>query len=263
MPELPEVNTYQNYFNAHALTRSITRVRVSDAAIIRNVSGRVFAQRLKGRTFESSYRRGKFLFGKLDNGHHVLLHFGMTGEFVAYDHPKEAPRHERFHFEFEDGSKLGFNCPRKFARILYLSDLEEYLTETGLGEDAMRISEADFLAIAKGKTCSIKGFLLNQKYLAGMGNLYADAVLYDTRVHPATRIHQLKPAQLKKIFKRMQAMLSEAVQRMPEYGGNPSPWYWDWRIEGNKPKAKFGLVKVITVAGRTTYYCEGWQQLPD
>ena len=260
MPELPEVNTFQAYFDQHAIGRPIRRVRVSDQKIIRNMSGRRFAQRLQGRQFTGSYRRGKFLFGAMDNGHHVLLHFGMTGDLLAYEDPQEAPRHERFHWAFADGGRLGFDCPRKFARILYLDDLDEYLAESGLGEDALRISLGEFLNIAEGKTCSVKGFLLNQKYLAGMGNLYADAVCYDTRIHPATSVHRLSPAQLRKLHRRMQAMLSEAVQRLAQYGEYPSPWYWDWRIEGNKPKKGYGLVKSGKVAGRTTYWCEGWQE---
>lgn len=261
MPELPEVNSFQRYFVAHALNHKIQKVKVSDSAIIRNMTGRRFAAKLKGRTFIDSYRRGKFLFGKLDNGHHVLLHFGMTGDLVAYASGNDMPRHERFRFEFGNGERLGFDCPRKFARILYLEDLQDYIEETGLGEDALRISLQDFLAIAAGKSATIKGLLLNQKYLAGMGNLYADAVCYDARIHPASRVNALSKAQLKKIHKRMQEMLGQAIELMAKYEERPTPWFWDWRIEGNKPKKGHGLVKVIKVAGRTTYYCEGWQRL--
>lgn len=262
MPELPEVNSFQRYFEAHALGKRIVQVQVLDDKIIRNLSGRAFALRLKNRHFVGSYRRGKYLFGQLDNDHHVLLHFGMTGDLQAYHKGEAAPKHERFHFAFDDDSRLGFDCPRKFARILYLSDLEEYIADSGLGEDAQRIPLADFLKFAEGKKSSIKGFLLNQKFLAGMGNLYADAVCYDTRIHPATPVNKLSTNQLKKIHARMQAMLSEAIARMADYKQNPSPWYWDWRIEGNKPKKRYGLVQVGKVAGRTTYWCDGWQVLP-
>ncbi len=120
MPELPEVNTFQRYFDETSLDQKIIKVEVQDDKIIRNVSGATFADLLTNRTFTGSYRRGKYLFGELDNGHHVLLHFGMTGDLKYYSEPEEAPKHERFAFHFENGYRLGFDCPRKFARICYL-----------------------------------------------------------------------------------------------------------------------------------------------
>ena len=207
MPELPEVNTFKIYFNKHALNKKIKNVKVSDAKIIRNVSATKFRSRLAGRTFVDTYRRGKFMFGKMDNGHHVLFHFGMTGDLNYYENSKDVSRHERFHFEFTDGGKIGFDCPRKFARILYLTDLEEYIEESKLGPDALEISKEEFIEKAKGKKVSIKGFLLNQHMLAGVGNLYADAICYDTRIHPASATGVLSKAQLGKIHKRMQDML--------------------------------------------------------
>ncbi len=261
MPELPEVNTFKLYLERHGLNNKIKKVKVLDDKIIRNMTGKRFAQKLKGRTIAGTYRRGKYLFAILDNNHHVLLHFGMTGDLVSYQDATESPKHERFHFEFENGKKLGFNCPRKFARILYLDDLEDYLAESQLGEDALEISKKDFIEKAKGKKVSIKGFLLNQKILAGVGNLYADAILYLCKIHPASRTGALSKVQLGKIHKEMQIMLQNAIDRYATYRSTDSAWFWDWRVEGNKPKKNAGLVQVTKVAGRTTYHCEGWQVL--
>ncbi len=261
MPELPEVNTFKLYFEKHGLNKKIAKVKVSDDKIFRNMTGRRFSQKIKGGTFIGSIRRGKYLFAELDNGHHVLLHFGMTGDLKSYKLKSEIPRHERFRFEFMDGSYLGFDCPRKFARILYLDDLEEYIAESKLGPDALDISLENFVHKAVGKKVSIKGLLLNQKILAGVGNLYADAILYNTRIHPASKSGALDKKKLASIHKEMQSMLSEAIERYAHYKSYPSNWFWDWRVEGNKPKKNYGLVKVTKVAGRTTYYCEGWQKL--
>jgi len=261
MPELPEVNTFKIFFDKHSLKKQIAKVKVSDDKIIRNMTGRRFAQKLEGRTFKASVRRGKYLFGKLDNGHHVLLHFGMTGDLKFYLDKSDISKHERFRFEFEDGSFLGFDCPRKFARILYLDDLEEYLSSSKLGPDALKISLKAFLDKAADKKVSIKGFLLNQHILAGVGNLYADAICYNKRIHPASRTGALTKKQLKSIHTEMQNILNEAVHRLAHYKSYPGSWYWDWRVEGSKPKKKYGLVKVTKVAGRTTYFCEGWQIL--
>ena len=84
MPELPEVNTFQRYFDQTSLDQCIERVEVRDDKIIRNLSGEAFAEILTGRSFTGSYRRGKYLFAKLDNDHDLLLHFGMTGDLKYY-----------------------------------------------------------------------------------------------------------------------------------------------------------------------------------
>ncbi len=261
MPELPEVNTFKKYFDASALQTIISKVVVHDDKIIRNISGRNFAKKLKGRTFINSDRHGKYLFANLDNSHSVLLHFGMTGDLVYYHAPEDRPRFERFVFHFQDGGKLAFDCPRKFARILYLEDSARYLTELGLGPDALKIDKNTFIATAQNKKTTIKGFLLNQNNLAGVGNLYADEICYQARIHPASRVHCLSLAHLRSIFNLMQEILQKAVDRKPYYKDYPEDWFWQWRQEGfPAPKGKGEVVKT-KVAGRTTYYCSNWQKL--
>jgi formamidopyrimidine-DNA glycosylase len=257
MPELPEVNTFQRYFDASALQQRIARVDVHDDKIIRNMDGASFADRLKGRSFTGSYRRGKYLFAHLDNGHHVLLHFGMTGDIKYYEDHLDRPRHERFAFVFENGFQLGFDDPRKFARILYLEDLQAYIDSLPLGEDALRITEADFLALLQNKKGQLKAFLLNQQHLAGVGNLYADEICYQTRIHPATRIESLSLDEQKLIFASMQQILNYAVERRANYKDYPEDWLWQWRVEGFVPADGRGVVKKATIAGRTTYFLDG------
>ena len=261
MPELPEVNTFQSYFDQTSLHQRIGAVEVQDDKIIRNLSGLEFVERLSGRTFIGSYRRGKYLFGELDNGHHVLLHFGMTGDLKYYADVEDQPRHERFAFHFENGYRLGFDCPRKFARILYLEDLSAYLKETRLGEDAQRIGEEEFLNLMKGRSGSIKGFLLNQSNLAGVGNLYADEICFQARVHPASVTGNLKKSIGRLIYQKMQEILAFAVNKNAYYKDYPEDWLWQWRKEGATAPDGTGEVKKSKIAGRTTYFCEGWQKL--
>lgn len=260
MPELPEVNTFQHYFNETGLDQKIAETHVADDKIIRNCTGDDFAEFTNGRTFTKTYRRGKYLFAEMDNGAHVLLHFGMTGDLKYYDIPEDKPKHERFHFRFENGMKLGFDCPRKFARIVHIPDLQEFIKNKRLGEDALVITEKEFLAKTEGKKSSIKGFLLNQQHLAGVGNLYADEICFQTKINPASRVNKLNKKQLKSIFKTMQSILNEAIEKLPHYKDYPGEWFWDkWRKEGEL-KGK-GTVVSGKVAGRTTYWVEGWQKM--
>lgn len=263
MPELPEVNTFKHYFDEAALQQKILEVQVHDDKIIRNMNGENFAKALQGLTFTGSYRRGKYLFGNLNNGHHVLLHFGMTGDIKYYSDLEDKPRHERFVFVFENGFRLGFDDPRKFARILYLENLENYISEIGLGEDALVMTETTFLQNLEGRKTSIKGFLLNQKMLAGVGNLYADEACYQTRIHPATSVSKLTLTEKKEIFAKLQEIMTFAVEQLPNYKDHSPQWFWHlWREEGREIAGK-GIVQKTKVAGRTTLFCEGWQQLKE
>lgn len=260
MPELPEVNTFQRYFDRTALHQPIERVVVHDDKIIRNMSGELFSEKLQSRTFTSSYRQGKYLFGVLENGHSVLLHFGMTGDLNYYFDDTDRTRFERFAFHFANGYRLGFDDPRKFADVRYLEDRAAYLQQIGLGKDALVLTESEFLQLFEKKKGNLKGFLLNQHYLAGVGNLYADEICYQTQVHPASRVENLPLAIRKLIFYKMQEILSFAVNRDAYYKSYPENWFWRWRAE-NQVAPDGSVPQRLTIAGRTTYVCEGWQRL--
>jgi formamidopyrimidine-DNA glycosylase len=261
MPELPEVNTFKTYFEETSLHQRILEVKVHDDKIIRNISGDKFIEELTGRTFIGTYRRGKYMFGKLDNNNHVLFHFGMTGDFKYYSDDWDKPQHERFVFIFENGNKLGFDCPRKFARICFIENLDQFIQEINLGPDALEISEQEFLKIAIGKKCTIKGFLLNQKYLSGVGNLYADETCYQCRTHPASRLDKIPKKKMQEIFVKMRAILQRAVDERPYYKEYPDDWFWQWREEGKLAPDGKSKIEKADIAGRTTFFANGWQKI--
>ena len=264
MPELPEVNTKKLNFDRVALNRKIEKVELLETNhIFKNISGEAFAQKMKGRQFTGSYRRGKYLFAHLDNDHDVLFHFGMTGEFYAYDEPEQHPRHERFAFLFPDGERLGFDCPRKLAHIYYLEDKDAFIKEKKLGEDALVISEEAFLEKLNGKTGTIKGFFLNQSNLAGMGNLYADEVCWQVGIHPASLIPALDDKTRRLLHHRMQAILQTAVNRRADYANYPDEWLWNHREKGGTCPRDGQELEKDKVAGRSTYYCPQCQELKE
>jgi formamidopyrimidine-DNA glycosylase len=256
MPELPEVHHFQQYFDRHARGRRISEVQVHDAKILRNISADDFAHRLQGRTINGSYRQGKYLFAQLDNGRHLQLHFGMTGDLRAYTDPADRPRFERFAWLFDNGAWLGYDCSRKFSRICWVEDLEAWIAALGLGEDALRISENDFLALFRRHT-GIKALLLDQKALAGVGNLYADEILFQTRVHPASKAAAIPPERQRAIYRVMRDILSTACERLAYYKNYPENWFWQWRQEGAPGPEGQGLIHRATIAGRTTYWWDG------
>lgn len=262
MPELPEVHNFKQYFDAAAGGQTIRQMVVHDDKIIRNLSGEAFADALAGRRIVGSIRRGKYLFVQLDNQHDVLLHFGMTGDLHLYQDPTDQGRFERFAFHFTDGNVLGFDDSRKFARILYLPDREAYIREIKLGPDALDLEEDYFLQQMEGRKTTLKGFLLNQKVVAGLGNLYVDDLCYRLRIHPASRVNALPVAQRKAIYEKIIDMMTYATENAPYYREYPERWFWHtWRKEGQPDPETGGEIIIEKVAGRTTYYVAGRQHL--
>lgn len=264
MPELPEVNAKKHHFDRVALHQKIESVDLIDTHyILKEIEGPAFAKKLTGRSFTGSYRRGKYFFAELDNGHHVLFHFGMSGRFRYYEDPEERPKFERFAFDFEGGARLGFDCPRKLARIHYVEDLHRFIQQKNLGEDALLLKEADFLELAENRKGTIKGFLLNQRYLAGMGNLYVDEVCWQQGIHPASVMGALKREEQRALFQNMQEILAKAIELDAVYADYPEEWLWNHRDkDGTCPKDGTELVR-DKVAGRSTYYCPQCQALRD
>lgn len=263
MPELPEVHNFKQYFDAAATGQTIDKVVVQDDKIIRNMPGQAFADACAGRTIVDSLRRGKYLFANLKNGECILLHFGMTGDLNLYQEPEDQGRFERFAFHFTDGNILGFEDPRKFARILYLKNRDAYIAETKLGPDALNLEEAYFLEKCVGRKTTLKGFLLNQSVVAGLGNLYVDEICYRQKLHPASKLNKLSEEQLKGVYREIIEVMTFATNNAPYYRNYPEKWFWHvWRKEGQPDPDTGGEVKVTKVAGRTTYYVEGRQPLP-
>ena len=261
MPELPEVATYQKTFERHAVGKTIREVVVHDAKILRNLTSEQFIDNLTGRTFSGTYRRGKFLLGTLEHGAHLQLHFGLMGDLIPYQDPPDPPRFERFRFHFTDGSVLGFDDSRKFAHIVWVDDLPAYLINRKLGPDALEITESEFLDLLARRKGQLKAFLLDQHGLSGVGNLYADEICFQARIHPASRLERLRVEQKRLIFHLMREILSSAVERLAYYREYPENWFWQWRQLGRPGPEGVGIVQRATIAGRTTYFVEGWQTL--
>ncbi|MDX1408981.1 MAG: DNA-(apurinic or apyrimidinic site) lyase, partial [Saprospiraceae bacterium] len=140
-------------------------------------------------------------------------------------------------------------------------DLAAYLREIKLGPDALTISEEEFLSRMEGRSTQIKALLLNQSILAGVGNLYADEICYQCRVHPASRIEAIPLRKRKALFRSMREILQWACAHDAYYGVYPDNWFWKWREEGKKNPNGQGTVSSIKLGGRSTFFVPGWQKL--
>src|SRR5438552_4586030 len=137
MPELPDVETFKRYLDATSLHQRIIGVDVRSAYVLKAVSGRELARRLKGCRFESSRRHGKHLFVRADHDLWLRLHFGMTGSLHYLKCQDHTPKYARVLFVFANNNRLAFEDQRKFGEIGLIEDVSEYLKKRALGRDAL------------------------------------------------------------------------------------------------------------------------------
>jgi formamidopyrimidine-DNA glycosylase len=261
MPELPDVENFRRYLNATSLHQRIISVDVRDAYVLKGVTAHELARRLKRRRFESSCRHGKHLFVRVDGGLWLQLHFGMTGSLQYFKHEEQAPKHTRVLFVFANAHRLAFEDQRKFGEVGLLNDVDEFLNKRELGPDALDISLPQFKEIFGKHRGAVKTILLNQKLIAGIGNLYADEVLFRARIHAATQVSALKEKRVAKVFRTTRDILKKAIEAKANVDLMPKSWLLPHRGKGGKCPRCGRKLKSATIGGRTAWFCAYCQKL--
>ena len=260
MPELPEVETFKRYLDSTSLHQRITGVEVQDAYILKGVTARELARRLKGRRFEESHRHGKHLFVRAGDELWLRLHFGMTGSLECLNDDKAASKTARVIFCFANNCRLAFDDQRKFGEIELIRDLDEFLQTRGLGPDALEISFSQFKAIVGKHHGAVKAILLNQQLIAGIGNLYADEILFRARMAPAIEAARLSDKDLNRLFRATRYVLEKAIALKTDFNRLPKSWLLTHRGKrGRCPRCGRAL-KSATIGGRTSWFCAHCQK---
>jgi formamidopyrimidine-DNA glycosylase len=262
VPELPDVEQFRRFFARHAVGRTVFGVVVPDATIVRNATPKALADALRGRRFEEPDRLGKWMIGWTD-GPALLLHFGMTGELVWSGDEPERHRHDRVILELDGGDELRYRNMRKLGGAWLAHDRDEVATILGpLGPDALTISRADFLERLARKRGGLKAVLMDQTFVAGIGNLIADEILWQARLHPRHPVESLTDEERAGLYRTAHAILKESVDRY-DYISRKRSWLNHVRGKPGAVCPRCGTpLERITAAGRTTYFCPRCQPAP-
>ena len=260
MPELPDVESFKRYLDATSLHQRITGVDVRSAYVLKGVSARELVRRLKGRRFESSRRHGKHLFVRVDGDLWLRLHFGMTGSLQYFKREEDAPKHARVLFVFANAHRLAFEDQRKFGEIGLVKDVDEFLKKRGLGPDALDISFSQFQGIFVNHRGALKAILLNQKLIAGIGNIYADEILFRARIHPATESGRVGETTVGRLFRATCYILQKAIEAKADADRMPKSWLLPHRGKGGKCPRCGRELKSATIGGRTAWFCAHCQK---
>lgn len=259
MPELPEVEIYGQYFARYALRQKIERVRVLDERILGGTRPAAFVRGLKGRSFRGVRRHGKHLFAGA-GGVWLHLHFGMTGDLTFYR--DEPPRFARVIFDFANGAHLAFEDMRLFGYAELVNDPDGYIREHGLGPDPLdaKFGLREFRGLLEKRRGRIKALLLSQNVVAGVGNLYADEMLYRSSVDPRRPVDRLSADEVKAIFTNMRGVLRETIAFKARGRSYPARFLLPHRETGERCPRCGGTIERTVVGGRTTYYCARHQR---
>lgn len=273
MPELPEVELFSRYFAAHALDQRIERVRVLDERILGEVRKAAFVRALKGSAFARVRRHGKHLFAEAGRVW-LHLHFGMTGDLAYYESSGVTgaspviygrqrtgegacppTRFARVVFDFDNGWHLAYEDMRLFGVVDLTPSPEAYIAAHELGPDPLELNLAGFRRIVAGRRGAVKSLLMSQDVIAGIGNLYADEILFQTSIHPRRAADRLSDAEVKAIFTTTRRILTSVIERKAAGKDYPARFLIPRREEGERCPLCGGTIRRSVVFGRTTYYC--------
>ncbi len=262
MPELPDVEEFKKYVDSTSLHKTIEKAKVKDTQVLENISAKKLEKELEANKLESTYRQGKYLFVKLSSGKYLLMHFGMTGKLKYFKDQKQEPEHTRLLLSFKNGYYLAYDNQRKLGKLGVVVNIDEYVKNKNLGPDVLDpdFDFKKFKQSAKGKKSMIKSFLMNQKIMSGIGNIYSDEILFQAKIHPKTKVNSLEENQLKKLFKFIKDVMQRSIDSRADPDNLPDSFIITHREKGEKCPGCGGKINKTTVSGRSAYYCPNCQK---
>ena len=252
MPELPDVEHFRRTLAEFGSGRLIREVLVTDPGILRNAYEIEVDRALRGRRLGDPERRGKWLIAPTD-GPALLIHFGMTGDLLWSPDASGRHRHDRMVVVLDTG-ELRYRNMRKLGGAWLAGSPHEVEDLLGhLGPDALDLGQTGFLELLARRRGRIKAALVDQTFVAGIGNLLADEILWRSRVHPIRPIEGLSDDERRTLYRELRRVVRSTVERYP--GGFHSRWM---RARGHAgarcPRCGAALARTV-VGGRTTYFC--------
>ena len=222
MPELPEVETVVRDLRTQLSGRRIDSVHLTSDRpardrVIRYPKATPFVRRLRGRTIRTVERRGKYIVMPFDdNGQRLVVHLGMTGHLRVWE-PEEAPvKHTHFRALLDSGLELRYDDPRQFGRLL-VGSMDELIAARAfparLGPEPIHgdLTESQFEALVKARRRPVKSALLDQSFLAGVGNIYADEACFRAGIRPSRWTHRLTTRERRGLYSAIQEVLENSI----------------------------------------------------
>jgi formamidopyrimidine-DNA glycosylase len=277
MPELPEVESLRRILARSAVGRTVVSAIVREARLRRAVATDLPVM-IAGRTIEGIGRRAKYLMIELSGDHLMMVHLGMSGSLTHrradFEGDSFDPRHDHVEFTFDDGSRLVYNDPRRFGLMkLFPRDEVAGLAELkGLGPEpfAREFDAAYLWRVSRGRSSAIKNLLMDQRIVAGVGNIYASEILFRARVRPTRRAGRVTRAEFDRIAPITAEVLREAIgsrgttfRSYRDSQGQPGRFASKLRVydrEGQPCLECATPIRAAVIGQRSSFYCPRCQK---
>jgi formamidopyrimidine-DNA glycosylase len=212
VPELPEVETVARELRPYLVGRRITEAAIHWPGVVESPAVEAFVAGIRGRQITNVTRRGKYLLLPLMGGDTLIIHLRMTGELSLWPTDQPAALHTHAVLILDDGHALHFNDPRKFGRFWLVGDADTVVGKLGPEPLDGGFTAEDLAARLQKRMASIKAVLLDQTCIAGLGNLYADEVLFAARIDPRRPAHSLDRGDVLRLHAAIRSVLAEAIR---------------------------------------------------
>ncbi|HKV53932.1 MAG TPA: bifunctional DNA-formamidopyrimidine glycosylase/DNA-(apurinic or apyrimidinic site) lyase [Candidatus Binataceae bacterium] len=277
MPELPEVESLRRMLAESLTGRTMHTATVKEPRLRRAVTPE-FASAIAGRAIERIERRAKYLLIELAGGHVMLVHLGMSGSLThrrdGFDRGELDPRHDHVEFALDDGSLLVYNDPRRFGLMKLVASAElanvAELRELGPEPLGPAFNAAHLWQATRKRSAAIKNLLMDQRVVAGVGNIYASEILFRARVRPTRRAGKLTRAEVERIAAETRLVLREAIggrgttfRSYRDSRGQPGRFAARLRVydrEGQACLECASPIRAVTVGQRSSFYCPRCQK---
>ena len=274
MPEMPEVEIIRRYLDKMAAGKKIMDLDIRLPRMIKWPDTEGFRALVTGRTIKAMNRRGKYLLLELDNGSEVVFHLRMTGRLVYEPTGKTGDSHARVIFHLQGGASLVYGDTRTLGTIHGIRPKERAMLK-GLAEMGPEPLSAEFTAAYLYETASrrkvaIKSFLLNQKYIGGIGNIYADEALFLAGLHPLRPAQSLSREECGRLWESVNKVIAAGIEdggttfrdyQNGEGGqGSHQEHLYVYGRKGEPCRSCGRPIERITVGGRGTHFCPKCQE---
>ncbi|SHK95845.1 DNA-(apurinic or apyrimidinic site) lyase [Selenomonas ruminantium] len=274
MPEMPEVEIIRRYLDTQVAGKKIMDLDIRLPRMIKWPDTEGFRALVTGRTIRMIARRGKYLLMELDNNNEVVFHLRMTGRLVYEPTGKTADEHARVIFQLQNGAALVYGDTRTLGTIHGLKPQERAmlkgLAEMGPEPLSPEFTPAYLVQAASQRKTAIKSFLLNQKYIGGIGNIYADEALFLAGIHPLRQSKSLSAEECRRLWESVNQVIAAGIEdggttfrdyQNGEGGkGSHQEHLYVYGRKGEPCRNCHTPIERITVGGRGTHFCPHCQE---
>ena len=277
MPELPEVEVTRLGLLPHLPGRLIRKISFSNKRLRTPVPGKLLTTHLPGKKIIAIDRRAKYLLFRISDGSTIVIHLGMTGKLGLISSQEPPAKHDHLRLLLDDGMEVRFNDSRRFGNVIFWAADEaekmenEFFSHTGSEPFSKAFSVSYLKQKSRSRRVPVKNFLMDSRVIAGIGNIYANEILFASSLHPEKPANTIRTDEWKVVISSTRKILKKAIRAggstISDFlGSSGNPGYFQVQFNVYRradlpcKKCDHSIVKTV-LGGRATFFCPRCQPM--